>query len=287
MTSWYNDTRNVTRRDVQPTLRGKTAKQLFFSWGHILRELIIFWIYFERVSFEIFIWLAEIIEKSNNFSVRALHCWHYHIGTNERPKVPQLFVPTLSSSILFLIKYDDTRHHSDRHSATIARVPDHCSVQVSFATFTHPPPRPVPSNCSILWLTFDKSTSSTINNNMASTVSESSIDSPAERIVPVQPPHAPGINGMVQNQTRSLPAGDSYHAHANRDVQHPQIVPIPECPRDLPPQTTRAQQRQFQQSSHSGLQEARCEYKSWTLESKNSKQYASHAISLFSEGNPV
>ena len=90
---------------------------------------------------------------------------------------------------------------------------------------------------------------------------------------------------MVQDQTRSQPTENSHHAHADRSVQYPHIIPIPEFPRAHPPQILRAEQRQFQQNSHNGLQETRCEYHPWTQDWSSSSHQANHAVPLFSERN--
>ena len=62
------------------------------------------------------------------------------------------------------------------------------------------------------------------------------------------------------DQIRSLPVNDTYHAHANKNGRYLRIVLIPESPRSDPPKMRRAQQREFQQSTQSGLQEIRREY---------------------------
>ncbi len=122
---------------------------------------------------------------------------------------------------------------------------------------------------------------------MESSASESSIASPSEHIETVQSAHLPGNNAVVQDQVRSLPCDDSHHAHANRAVQYPNTVPIPEFLRAFPPRISRAEQRQFQQSSHSALLGIRCEFHSSAHDWNNSSHQASHAVPLFSERNSV
>ncbi len=83
---------------------------------------------------------------------------------------------------------------------------------------------------------------------MATTESESSIDSPDRLTDPVQPTYAPGNN--VMGQTVEI----SNREHENQSEEFPDIIPIPEVPRTGFSQVPRTQQQNLTQDTTSPLQ---------------------------------
>ncbi len=111
---------------------------------------------------------------------------------------------------------------------------------------------------------------------MATTESESSIDSPARYIDPIQPTYTQGNIAMGRT------VDTSNREHENPSAGFPDIIPIPELPRAGLSEIPRPQQQNLTQDTHLVLQGSRYADRLAMHDWVNSGQHGSQAVPLFS-----